>query len=107
ILPPPPRATLFPYTTLFRSQGGVLPLGLRGGPFCTPRLEHRSRADPRRPPAPARRLALPPALEPPLSADPRARRHGRERARLRHPANRRATRLRALARASLRDRPRE
>src|SRR5688572_31217894 len=31
LMPPPPRSTLFPYTTLFRSLGGVLDVGLGVG----------------------------------------------------------------------------
>src|SRR2546430_5670689 len=32
----PPRSTLFPYTTLFRSKAGRIAAGLRGGDFVTP-----------------------------------------------------------------------
>src|SRR2546430_4114840 len=46
---PPPRSTLFPYTTLFRSEPSALagvPYG--GTALRQPHLEHRSRAGRRR-----------------------------------------------------------
>ena len=88
------------------AEGGVLPLGLRARPDGAPRLVHRPRARPRRAAPAARRLALPPALESALPADARAPRQRRERARVRHPAHRRAARLREVARPAVGDRPR-
>src|SRR5690606_41590185 len=37
ILPPPPRPTLFPYTTLFRSMPVAPCKAALGRPFCCPR----------------------------------------------------------------------
>src|SRR5438876_3439358 len=43
---PPPRSTLFPYTTLFRSQrAGLLALDLDLGRFDEPPVRHTGRAD--------------------------------------------------------------
>src|SRR5438477_2960282 len=54
MIPPPPRSTLFPYTTLFRSRGPWRsPLGRSSRPASRSRTERRSR--PR--PAPGRRPA--------------------------------------------------
>src|SRR3712207_7603036 len=36
----PPRSTLFPYTTLFRSTGPALPVVPHICPLCTPRAAH-------------------------------------------------------------------
>src|SRR2546430_5934093 len=47
----PPRSTLFPYTTLFRSQNSLVSAGFEGNPLGYIRLHrgapHRARADPR------------------------------------------------------------
>ena len=69
-------------------------------------LRRRPRARARRAASAARRLALPPPLEPALPDDARASRPARERARVRAPAHGGAARVRARARAAVGDPPR-
>src|SRR5437867_6610767 len=47
MIPPPPRSTLFPYTTLFRSQRSFDPSSgsLVRGPFAAPREKLRPRSE--------------------------------------------------------------
>src|SRR5690349_23313322 len=64
MLRPPPRSTLFPYTTLFRSRGAPLGdrAGARAGRDARPRLLAAGEPPPRRRPdarRPARRPAAP------------------------------------------------
>src|SRR2546422_1113067 len=51
----PPRSTLFPYTTLFRSRG----CGLSRDPHCEPRCDTRSPGSAAEPGAPRSRLVPP------------------------------------------------
>ena len=69
-------------------QGGVLPLRLRARPLAARPLRRRPGARARRPAPAARRLALPPPLEPALPDDARPPRPARERARVRAAAHR-------------------
>ena len=88
-----------------RPQGGVLPLRLRARPLAARPLRRRSGARARRPAPAARRLALPPAVEPALPDDARPSRPARERARVRAAAHRGAAGVRARARAAVGDPP--
>src|SRR3954468_19020819 len=86
------------------AQGGVLPGGLRGRPGRARRARRRPRAD-RGDRAPAaRRLALPPQVEPPVPARARAPRAPRGRLGGGDPAHGRAARARPAARAAVGDR---
>ena len=87
-------------------EGGVLPRGLRAGPGRARAVRRRPVARARRAAPAARRVAVPPAVEPALPADARARRPPRRRARDRPAAHRGAARVRARARAAVGDRPR-
>src|SRR2546430_12756402 len=51
----PPRSTLFPYTTLFRSRPASLPLGRRRRADSRLALPHAERSVPYAPPPPPRR----------------------------------------------------
>src|SRR5437870_8292882 len=51
MLPPPPRSTLFPYTTLFRSQCGDIDFGCRDFQQIGPDGCRRTRSSPRIPSA--------------------------------------------------------
>src|SRR3712207_9319258 len=87
----PPRSTLFPYTTLFRSRGTGRPLGGHAvGVEAGPRGRRRGAGTPERPRdiAPPvsrtrtpRHIALPPRLEgprPPQAIDARSEEHTSE-----------------------------
>src|SRR5581483_4275117 len=87
-------------------EGGVLPRRLRARPGRARHVAERSCADARRPPAAARRLALPPALESTLPADAATSRQARLGRRGRPAAHRGAAGLRPLARAAVGDRAR-
>src|SRR5689334_23474893 len=63
----PPRSTLFPYTTLFRSRRRAAPPPAERGPAARPQAP-RARPRPRRPP----RASVPPA-PPGAGRSPRAR----------------------------------
>ena len=80
-------------------EGGVLPRRLHARPLAARGVRRRPGARARRPAPAARRVALPPPLEPALPADARASRPLGGRAGVRPAAHRRAAGVRARARA--------
>src|SRR4051794_22749123 len=87
-------------------EGGVLPRGLRARPFAAGAIRRRPGSRARRLAAPARRVALSPALEPALPTNGPAPRPERGRAGLRAAAHGGATGVRARAHAPVGNRPR-